>query len=124
MSSFEDHAKRLDIRNIAITSNITAFGIVLALLWKDVLTEALALLLPHGTGLFFLLMTATIGTVLIVVLAYFLMHLQHLNRKNFYSFKERVTIRSYKTGVLRNIRESFKPRKIRYRYKPRAFSVK
>ncbi len=124
MSNFEDHAKRLDIRNIAITSNITAFGIVLALLWKDVLTETLAVLLPHGTGLFFLLMTAGLGTVLIVLLAYFLMHLQNINRKNFYSFKERVKIRSYKAGMLRNIRENLKPRKTRYSYKPRSFSVK
>ena len=124
MNSFEDHVKRLDIRNIAITSNITAFGIVLALLWKDVLTEALAILVPHGTGLLFLFMTASIGTVLIVALAYFLLHLQQLNRKNIYSFKERVKISSYKAGMLRNVRENLKPRKSCYHYKPRPFSPK
>jgi uncharacterized protein YacL len=124
MSNFEDHIKKLDIRNIAITSNITAFGIVLALLWKDVLTEALTVLVPHGTGLLFLFMTASIGTVLIVILAYFLLHLQQINRKNLYSFKERVKIRSYRPGMLRELRRYGIRNKFKYSYRSKPISFK
>ena len=125
MSNFEEHARRLDIRNIIITSNITAFGILLALLWKDVLTEALAILFPGGKGLLFLLMTASIGTVFIVILAYLVLHTQKINRKNIYSFKERVKVKSYKPGMLREIREAIRIKKRSYRYMPRrSFSFK
>ena len=120
MSNFEEHVKRLDIRSIAIASNFTAFGIVLALLWKDVLTEALAVVLPHGKGILFLFMTASIGTIFIVVMAYLLLHVQNINRKNIYSFKEKMKIKSYRPGLLRRIRESIRIRdRYKYSYKSR-----
>ena len=118
MSNFEEHVKKLDIRNIIITSNLTAFGIILALLWKDVLTELFVAILPHGSGLFSLFMTAMAGTVFIVFIAYFLLNTQHINRKNIYSFSERVKIHSYKPGRIRRLRELMFGKRIRYKYKP------
>ena len=118
MSTFEEHIRKLDIVSIIITSNLTAFGIVLAFLWKDVLTELFAVILPHGGGLFSLFMTAMAGTIFIVFFAYFLTNTKHINRKNIYSFKERVKVRSYKPGKIRKIREAFNlGSKSRYKYK-------
>ena len=126
MSNFEDHAKRLDIRGLVITSNITALSIVLALLWKDAITEMLTGLLPHGTGLLSLFSTALAGTAVVATIVYIMLRIQEINRKKIYSFKERVKIRSYKPGMLRKIREFRISNGFKYKYKPRkpTFSFK
>ena len=119
MSGFEDHAKRVDIRNIIITSNITAFGILLAFLWKDVLAELFTVLLPQGKGLFSLFLTATAGTIIIALAAFLLLNTQKINRKTIYSFHESVKIRSYKPGKFKKIKEALRfSNRFRYSYKP------
>ena len=110
----------MDIRGILITSNITAFGILLALMWKDVLTETLKQILPSSSGLMSLYMTSIIGTVFVVILAYALLKSKEINRKQLYSFRERIKIRSYKPGVIRKLKKKIvHSSNFKYKYRPK-----
>ena len=118
MASFEDQVKQMDIRGIIITSNITALGILLALMWKDVLLETVSELVP-ASGLTSLYITTIVATVFVVSFAYILLKSQEINRKHIYTFREKMKTSTYKSEMLKELRKrarlSSHPR---YKYRP------
>ena len=71
MSNFEENVEKLNIRGIILSSVMTAFGLVVALAWKDTINATVTYLMPDnddGTlkGMY---ITAIAVTVLVVLLA-------------------------------------------------------
>ena len=71
MGDFEENVQKLNIRGIVISSVMTAFGLVVALAWKDTINATVAHLMPDnddGTlkGMY---ITAVAVTVLVMGLA-------------------------------------------------------
>ena len=73
MSDFKDNVEKLNVRGIVLSSVMTAFGLVVALVWKDTIIATVDYLLPNtddGTlqGMY---ISATAVTLLVIVLAKF-----------------------------------------------------
>ena len=73
MSDFKDNVEKLNVRQIVLSSVMTAFGIVVALVWKDTIVATVDYLLPNtddGTiqGMY---ISAIAVTALVIVLAKF-----------------------------------------------------
>ena len=71
MSNFEENVEKLNIRGIILSSVMTAFGLVVALAWKDTINATVTYLMPDnddGTlkGMY---ITAVAVTVLVMGLA-------------------------------------------------------
>ena len=71
MSNFEENVEKLNIRGIILSSVMTAFGLVVALAWKDTIYATVTYLMPDnddGTlkGMY---ITAVAVTVLVMGLA-------------------------------------------------------
>jgi hypothetical protein len=105
MEEFEDQVKKLNIRGIIVTSNLAALSLLIGLLWKDAITDTLAKLLPHSQGLLSLYVTAAVGTVAVVIIAYIMLKAQEINKKHIMSFGEKVKITVHKPGIARRIRD-------------------
>jgi len=71
MNDFRENVEKLNIRGIVMASIMTAFGLVVALSWKDAINALVARIIPSGDGnsLLSLFITASAVTVLVVVLA-------------------------------------------------------
>ncbi len=71
MNDFRENVEKLNIRGIVMASIMTAFGLVVALSWKDAINALVARIIPNGDGdsLLSLFITASAVTVLVVVLA-------------------------------------------------------
>ena len=71
MSDFRENVEKLNVRGIVMASIMTAFGLVVALSWKDAINALVARIIPSGDGnsLLSLFITASAVTVLVVVLA-------------------------------------------------------
>ena len=73
MSDFKDNVEKLNVRQIVLSSVMTAFGLVVALVWKDTIVATVDYLLPNtddGTiqGMY---ISAIAVTGLVIVLAKF-----------------------------------------------------
>ena len=73
MSDFKENVEKLNVRGIVLSSVMTAFGLVVALVWKDTIIATVDYLLPNtddGTlqGMY---ISATAVTLLVIVLAKF-----------------------------------------------------
>ncbi len=73
MSDFKDNVEKLNVRQIVLSSVMTAFGLVVALVWKDTIIATVDYLLPNtddGTlqGMY---ISAIAVTALVMVLAKF-----------------------------------------------------
>ena len=73
MSDFKDNVEKLNVRQIVLSSVMTAFGLVVALVWKDTIVATVDYLLPNtddGTiqGMY---ISAIAVTALVIVLAKF-----------------------------------------------------
>mgnify|MGYP001231659178 FL=1 len=73
MSDFKDNIEKLNVRQIVLSSVMTAFGLVVALVWKDTIVATVDYLLPNtddGTiqGMY---ISAIAVTGLVIVLAKF-----------------------------------------------------
>ena len=73
MSDFKDNVEKLNVRQIVLSSVMTAFGLVVALVWKDTIIATVEYLLPNtddGTlqGMY---VSAIAVTALVMVLAKF-----------------------------------------------------
>jgi len=73
MSDFKDNVEKLNVRQIVLSSVMTAFGLVVALVWKDTIIATVEYLLPNtddGTlqGMY---ISAIAVTALVMVLAKF-----------------------------------------------------
>ncbi len=71
MSDFRENVEKLNVRGIVMASIMTAFGLVVALSWKDAINALVARIIPSGNGdsLLSLFITASAVTLLVVVLA-------------------------------------------------------
>ena len=71
MSDFRENVEKLNVRGIIIASVMTAFGLVVALSWKDAINALVARIIPSGNAdsLLSLFITASAVTLLVVVLA-------------------------------------------------------
>ena len=73
MSDFKENIEKLNVRQIVLSSVMTAFGLVVALVWKDTIIATVEYLLPNtddGTlqGMY---ISAIAVTALVMVLAKF-----------------------------------------------------
>ena len=73
MSDFKENIEKLNVRQIVLSSVMTAFGLVVALVWKDTIIATVEYLLPNtddGTlqGMY---VSAIAVTALVMVLAKF-----------------------------------------------------
>ncbi len=73
MSDFKENVEKLNVRQIVLSSVMTAFGLVVALVWKDTIVATVDYLLPNtdnGTiqGMY---ISAIAVTALVIVLAKF-----------------------------------------------------
>ena len=71
MSDFKENVEKLNVRGIVMASIMTAFGLVVALSWKDAINALVARIIPSGdaNSLISLFITASAVTLLVVVLA-------------------------------------------------------
>jgi biopolymer transport protein ExbB/TolQ len=71
MSDFKENVEKLNVRGIVMASIMTAFGLVVALSWKDTINALVARIIPSGdaNSLLSLFITASAVTLLVVVLA-------------------------------------------------------
>ena len=77
MSDFKENIEKLNVRAIVLSSVMTAFGLVVALVWKDTIIATVEYLLPKtddGTlqGMY---ISAIAVTVLVMALAKFAINL-------------------------------------------------
>ena len=49
MSDFKENVEKLNVRGIVLSSVMTAFGLVVALVWKDTIIATVEYLLPNTT---------------------------------------------------------------------------
>ena len=70
MSDFKENVEKLNVRGIVMASIMTAFGLVVALSWKDAINALVARIIPSGdaNSLLSLFITASAVTLLVVVL--------------------------------------------------------
>lgn len=73
--SFEENAKKLDVRAIILSSVMTAFGLVIALAWKDAINATVAYMMPDNdtSTLYGVYVAAVSVTVLVTLLAWLVM---------------------------------------------------
>ena len=71
MSDFRENVEKLNVRGIVMASIMTAFGLVVALSWKDAINALVARIIPSGNAdsLLSLFITASAVTLLVVILA-------------------------------------------------------
>ena len=77
MSDFKENVEKLNVRGIVLSSVMTAFGLVVALVWKDTIIATVEYILPNtddGTlqGMY---ISAIAVTELVMVLAKFAINL-------------------------------------------------
>lgn len=65
--------EKVTISWIIKTSIITAFTIAAALIWKDVITDFINLLVPPGEELFYKFIAAVLATIFVVVAVYIIL---------------------------------------------------
>ena len=78
MADFEEHVQNLNIRAIIISSIMTAFGLVIALAWKDAIKEAVQYFIletgivsdENSAGLTSTFISAVAVTIMVSILAY------------------------------------------------------
>ncbi|MBT3245709.1 MAG: hypothetical protein HN979_08875 [Actinobacteria bacterium] len=71
MSDFQEHVEKLNVRGIIMASLMTAFGLVVALAWKDAINALVASIIPDSDNgsLLSMFITAVAVTVLVTILA-------------------------------------------------------
>tara|TARA_Y100000768_G_scaffold99562_1_gene72677 strand:+ start:303 stop:605 length:303 start_codon:yes stop_codon:yes gene_type:complete len=77
MSDFRENVEKLNVRGIVLSSVMTAFGLVVALVWKDTIIATVEYILPNtddGTlqGMY---ISAIAVTILVMALAKFAINL-------------------------------------------------
>ena len=83
MADFKDNIENLNVRQIVMSSVMTAFGLVVALVWKDTIVATVDYLLPNtddGTlqGMY---ISAIAVTILVISLAKFAINLNQRAEK-------------------------------------------
>tara|TARA_B100001250_G_scaffold237727_1_gene204281 strand:- start:1588 stop:1902 length:315 start_codon:yes stop_codon:yes gene_type:complete len=83
MADFKENIENLNVRQIVMSSVMTAFGLVVALVWKDTIVATVDYLLPNtddGTlqGMY---ISAIAVTILVILLAKFAINLNQRAEK-------------------------------------------
>ena len=83
MADFKENVENLNVRQIVMSSVMTAFGLVVALVWKDTIVATVDYLLPNtddGTlqGMY---ISAIAVTILVILLAKFAINLNQRAEK-------------------------------------------
>ena len=83
MADFKENVENLNVRQIVMSSVMTAFGLVVALVWKDTIVATVDYLLPNtddGTlqGMY---ISAVAVTILVILLAKFAINLNQRAEK-------------------------------------------
>jgi len=71
MNDFRENVAKLNVRGIIISAVMTAFGLVVALSWKDAINALVVRIIPSGSASSLLgqFITAIAVTILVVALA-------------------------------------------------------
>tara|TARA_B100000029_G_C17332909_1_gene872354 strand:+ start:267 stop:575 length:309 start_codon:yes stop_codon:yes gene_type:complete len=96
MADFKENIEKLNVRQIVMSSIMTAFGLVVALVWKDTIVATVDYLLPNtdnGTlqGMY---ISALAVTMLVIILAKFAINLnekveKEIDRVQSYFYEEK-----------------------------------
>ena len=96
MADFKENIEKLNVRQIVLSSVMTAFGLVVALVWKDTIVATVDYLLPNtddGTlqGMY---ISALAVTMLVIILAKFAINLnerveKEIDRVQSYFYEEK-----------------------------------
>ena len=83
MADFKENVENMNVRQIVMSSVMTAFGLVVALVWKDTIVATVDYLLPNtddGTlqGMY---ISAIAVTILVILLAKFAINLNQRAEK-------------------------------------------
>jgi uncharacterized protein YacL len=70
--SFEEDVKKLDLKSVTVGSIIAAFGLLVALSWKDLIQSVLNTFLPPNNNLFYQLVATVVLTLVSVFFGYLL----------------------------------------------------
>lgn len=81
MPTFEEHAKKADIKGLMITAIMTALAFTAAFFWNDAVKSAIESFIPTGDKISAKFIAAIIVTVIVVVVAYVLFKTQELSGK-------------------------------------------
>jgi len=65
------------VSGIVKTSIVTAFTLATALIWKDVIVEAIELFVPQSNALIYKLLAAIFSTVLVVIAIYIILNTEY-----------------------------------------------
>ena len=100
MSDFKENVEKLNVRGIVLSSVMTAFGLVVALVWKDTIIATVEYLLPNtddGTlqGMY---ISAIAVTVWVIALAKFEITLNEGVEKEFNRVKPYFEVEDEKKG--------------------------
>jgi uncharacterized protein YacL len=75
MAEIEKEIEKLNIRGVILSAIFTAFGFIIALVWRDAIMATIELIKPSGQGLFYSYFTAIFVTIFVIVIAYILIKL-------------------------------------------------
>lgn len=64
---------KVTIKSIINTSIVTAFTIAAALIWKDVITDLINIIVPPGEEIFYKITAAIIATILVIIAIYIIL---------------------------------------------------
>jgi hypothetical protein len=81
MTSIQDEAKKLNVRGILISAVVSALSFVIALFWRDAITETIKTLAPAGDGLYYKYWIALSVTVMGGFVIYFVYKLEQFHQE-------------------------------------------
>ena len=92
MNDFSENVDKLNVRGIIISAVMTAFGLVVALSWKDAINALVVRSIPSGSassllGQFF---TATAVTILVVALATTVLRINRRREKQWEKMSDQI----------------------------------
>ena len=96
MADFKENIEKLNVRQIVMSSVMTAFGLVVALVWKDTIVATVDYLLPNTADgpLQGMYISALAVTMLVIILAKFAINLnerveKEIDRVQSYFYEEK-----------------------------------
>ena len=70
--AIEQEIEKLNIRGVILTSVLTAFGFVIALLWRDAVMKSIEYLKPQEESLLWIYFSALLVTIILTFAGYLL----------------------------------------------------
>jgi len=84
---------RPTVPRIIETSIVSAFTIAAVLIWKDVIVEAIDLLVPHGDTLMYKFIVAVFSTVVVIIAIYVILNTEK---------RAEMTLRNFRNNHIQN----------------------